>query len=366
MDLTAIEHDGLITTADALRVGITHRDLVREVAAGQLFRIRRGTYVRMPVWDAAPERERHLLRVRAVVVAAHHPVTLARESSAAVWGVPLDAFPDDVVVIDRWRGGGRSEPGVRRTARGASTASTVEVDGYSCTNLVRTIVDVACTMDFPRAVALIDWAISTRNPQPIELASIASDARVRRCPLTVWRAIEFGSPHSGSMGESEARAVIHALGFPAPQLQRRFVDQKGSMYSDFFWEQFSAAGEFDGKVKYTRNEYTQGDPSEVVWREKQREDRLRRQVRTVVRIVTSDVRQPWLLRAMLLEAGIHPIPRGGRHHSAAGLATPAARQYLPPRRPDLPPNRLDLPPNRPDLPPRAISSRHGAPAKHRR
>ena len=73
------------------------------------------------------------------------------------------------------------------------------------------------------------------------------------------------------------------------------------------WQASSAdaAVEFDGKTKYTRNEFTKGDPAEVVWREKKREDRLRRQVRTVVRVLTSDVRTPSLLDAKLRDAGIH-------------------------------------------------------------
>ncbi len=311
MDFAAIEQHGLITTAGALRFGITHRDLVRAVALGKLVRIRRGAYVSMPRWTEVGDRERHLLRIRAALAASEQQITLGWESAAAVWDVPLDSFPAHVVVIDRWRGGGRSEPGVRRTARGASSAEVVDVDGYSCTGLVRTILDVVSTMDFPAAVALIDWAISPRNPRPIDVASLALDARQRRCSLTVWRAIEFASSQSGSMGESEARAVIHSLGFPTPQLQRKFVDRDGAMYPDFYWEQFDAAGEFDGKAKYTRNEYTHGDPSEVVWREKKREDRLRRQVRTVVRIVTADVRQPRLLEAKLRDAGIHRLHRGG-------------------------------------------------------
>lgn len=80
------------------------------------------------------------------------------------------------------------------------------------------------------------------------------------------------------------------------------------MFTDFWWRSVNVASEFDGKQKYTRQEYTGGDPGEVVWREKKREDRLRRQVRGIVRILTSDVKHPARLERLLLDAG---IPRRG-------------------------------------------------------
>jgi len=126
------------------------------------------------------------------------------------------------------------------------------------------------------------------------------------------RVVAFASPLSDSPKESEARAVIHELGFEAPELQAVFVDEEGEMRSDFWWRSVGKVGELDGKVKYTRAEYTGGDPSEVVWREKQREDRLRRQpdVTGVLRILSEHVDNPERLDALLTRAGI-PRERGG-------------------------------------------------------
>jgi len=125
-----------------------------------------------------------------------------------------------------------------------------------------------------------------------------------RVPAALWRAIDFSTSLSGSIGESDARAVMYQLGYPRPQLQVRFSDAEGDIFPDFYFAEDDAAVEFDGKAKYTRDEYTKGDPAEVVWREKKREDRLRRQVRTVVRILFEDVRSPLLLQRKLADAGI--------------------------------------------------------------
>jgi len=310
MDFTPFEHDGLILFSDLARAGIGGRDTSTAVARGQLIRLRRGAYVRVEVWRATPPRERHVLRVRAVAAAARATPTLARASAAALWGIPLDDYPADVVVLDRWRGGGRSEPGVTRTARGATTARLVVREGFHCTDLARTVLDVARELSFADAVMLFDWSLGAQNPSPITKADLMAEASRLKVSPALWKAAAFSTHLSGSKGESRARAVIYLLGYPQPVLQKKFVDSTGAMYPDFHFEDANVAAEFDGKMKYTRDEYTKGDPAEAVWKEKKREDRLRRQVRTVVRILTHDVENPAVLDQKLREAGIRRV-RGG-------------------------------------------------------
>jgi hypothetical protein len=109
---------------------------------------------------------------------------------------------------------------------------------------------------------------------------------------------------SESPGETRTRVLIHRLGFAPPVLQVRFVDEYGEMFPDFFWPDVEVALEFDGKVKYTRGEFTGGDPSGVVWREKLREDRLRRQIRRVERATFADITHPARLERILHAAGV--------------------------------------------------------------
>jgi hypothetical protein len=70
---------------------------------------------------------------------------------------------------------------------------------------------------------------------------------------------------------------LRLLGLPIPQLQVPFSDTFGFIgYVDFFWPQYGLIGEFDGKGKYLRDEYTNGKTTaEVILAEKKREDRLR-------------------------------------------------------------------------------------------
>lgn len=307
MDFTPFERDGLVHARDVVRVDVAHRELVRAVARGVLVRLRQGVYIRRELWLTSSSLEQHLFRIRAASTAATHPLVFARESAAALWGIPLVEFPKEVVVLEQWKGGGRSEPGVRRTARGALTATSIMHDGFTSTTLARTVLDITRSLPFQKAVPILDWTLSATSPSAIAKADLLAEAELVKCSPAGWRAIDFSTPLSGSWGESDCRAAIHLLGYPTPQLQYRFVDSQGEMFTDFYFDRDDAAAEFDGKVKYTLDKYTKGDPAEVVWREKKREDRLRRQVRTVIRIVTEDVRDPRLLDQKLREAGVRRL-----------------------------------------------------------
>lgn len=330
MDLLEQALVPLITVAEYAAAGADPRDLRIACAHGRLVRVRRGIYCHAGDWMPADERARHLIRVRAALLDIEREHLVAGVSAAAAWDLPiLGPWPDEVTMLVRSRRGGTSEPGIRHTVASADSGfrAATELDGMPITSLGRTALDVARTLPFAAAVAVLDASLSTRRPHPTdldELRLLYDDAAYARGGARLRRAIEFATPLSGSYGESEARAVIHELGFARPELQARFVDEEGVMDADFFWRGVAVVGEFDGKVKYTREEYSQGDPAEVAWREKRREDRLRRQVAGVVRILSADVAKPERLAKLLLEAGV-PRERPGyvtRSRGARGSFAP--------------------------------------------
>jgi hypothetical protein len=320
MDYSALSRDGLILF-DQIRGHLSDdsRALRRDTERGLLVALRRGAFVEVPVWDAASPRERHILRARAALAAAQHTTILAGTSAAAVWGMPIGGdWPTDVTLLDRWRGGGRSEPGVRKTAAGFTTAHSVVVNGLPVTSLARTALDVARARSFTDATGSLDWVLWRKNPRRILATDLADELSVMN-PRTgirhLRRLVAFATDLSDSFGESKTRAVIRLLGFDDPLLQVPFRDEKGTMEPDYYWPNIAQAAEFDGKVKYTRDEYTGGDPSEVVWREKLREDRLRALGLGVTRIVWADMMNPPRLERLLIAAG---VPRGGKITSRRG------------------------------------------------
>ncbi|UBQ03957.1 hypothetical protein [Curtobacterium sp. TXMA1] len=93
------------------------------------------------------------------------------------------------------------------------------------------------------------------------------------------------------------------LGAPVPVQQHVFArSSERTAVVDFWFPDQGVVVEVDGRGKY-------GEGSEAAaahWQEKQREDFLRSfpEVRTVVRVVWSDLMAPERLRAKLLRAGV--------------------------------------------------------------
>ena len=114
---------------------------------------------------------------------------------------------------------------------------------------------------------------------------------------------------SASVAESRSKYFFYAHGFPAPELQ--FAVYDGSELigtTDFAWPSLGLLGEFDGRVKYGRLLRPGEEPGDAVFREKRREDQLRRVTGwRVVRFVWADLQRPdqtaaWLRSVMRIAA----------------------------------------------------------------
>jgi len=298
---------GLVFTADLVRIGSHSRELARAVARGELVKLRRGAYVRASDWEAADERSRHLLRAEAARRDARQELPFAGATAAAVWGMWQHTYPDEVVFLDRWKGGGRSEPGVRRITAAAAAVGIRRVDGQLVTDVARTAIDVARSGDFATAVGPLDWALWRRNPHRVTREQLA--AELAKLPTTlrrrfVERAISFASPLADSYAESFARALMFELGYELPELQVEFPHRSGVYLVDFVWRARRVIAEFDGFGKYLDPSMNGGDPARAVLAEKLREDELRRHGYTVIRLYWSDLMNPAALAAKLDAVGI--------------------------------------------------------------
>jgi hypothetical protein len=275
----------------------TERALARRLARGELVRIRPGVYLAAEVWQSYDFDARYRARVFAAAEVTRAATVFSHDAAAALLRLPgLGPWPKRVNVLGPAASGGRSSPGIHRLS-GPEDPEAIRINQFAVTSLARTVIDVSARSDFTRAVCMIDAALrpaqkhdfrhlhglpATDTARICELmASLAPFPGLARAKL----AIQFGDGRSGSIGESISRVQMHLLGFPAPILQAPFYDSEGLIgYSDFYWPEFGLIGEFDGRVKYGDAYYARGHlPEEVVWAEKLREDRLRRQVRSLAR-----------------------------------------------------------------------------------
>lgn len=262
-------------------------DLGTSPTAG-LVRVRRGIYVAESDWPSTEREARHFVRMQAVAAGMSSRPVFSHVSAAVLWGIPVVGSLEQVHLMAAGRIGRRSRRGTIWHNHRLEDVEVTELHGFLVTSLIRTLFDMASSMPQASGIAAID--AGTRSafrsglgstvagvPKAELVESFAARGSVRGIRRAITCA-SFSDPRSGSAGESVSRWNMHVLGFPAPELQVPFEREDGGFdVVDFDWPGFGRFGEFDGFGKYVREQYTHGRRMEdIVWAEKQREDRVRR------------------------------------------------------------------------------------------
>lgn len=313
---SAYSRFGLILSTDLRRTGSAAKLYQKAFEREELVRVRRGAYCESSHWQSLNARERSLLRMRAVAAQASAAPVFSGPSAAAILGMPvLEDRPAEVHVLTGIAAGGRSRGDIRRHPIELPVDRIVKVDGLLAADVTATAIQLALSTPFAEGVGALDWALARHNPARVRRTALARELE-RLAPryhaARAAAALEFAVDCSESFGESYTRAVMHELGYPTPELQVSFTDAQGFIGRvDYFWPSDRVVGEFDGASKYLRDEFSDGrSPSQIVWQEKQREDRLRRSnCDGVARMIWSESRNPPRLDAVLRAAGLRPSAR---------------------------------------------------------
>lgn len=261
------------------------------VSDGRLTRIVAGSYAPTAAWESLRPIDRHHLRVVEAVDRARSSLVVSHFAAASVWGIDMiGRWPGTVDVLVPRTSGGRSSGTFRRRTTSADDAATVPWRGHEVTTPAQTVLDIARISGFTAGVVACDQALWQRRPGGAlatseELDELLSGRAPRRGHARARAAVEFATSSSDSVRESQSRVLIARLGFPAPELQRRFVLPSGRVaFSDFWWPAYAHAGEFDGVGKYVDPELLRGRaPEEALLDEKDRGDELCRVVRRLSR-----------------------------------------------------------------------------------
>jgi hypothetical protein len=125
------------------------------------------------------------------------------------------------------------------------------------------------------------------------------DLRQRYASMTHWPdtlttdlVLRLADGRSESVGETRIRYLCWATGLPAPEANYPIMDENGREVArvDLAWPALGVFLEFDGKVKYERLLREGERASDVVVREKQREDMICRLTGwRCIRIVWADL-----------------------------------------------------------------------------
>ena len=313
---------GVFFRDQALDCGYRDTEIAALVREGDWVRLRRGAYATREAAEADGPAGLHVLTVRAATHQLSGLVVVTGASALAVLDVPVWGVPLDRAHVHREPGKtSRSEAGVTHHVGPLPDDQVLEVRGLLVASPAWGLVAAARAASFEAGVVMADGVRRIHHVEVAELKDVAECQRDWAGSVKANRVIDFSDPRAATVGESRGRVLIARLGLPAPDLQRRIEDTDGRLIgiSDFYFDEYRTAGEFDGRLKYGRELYESSgrldelDLGEVLWREKRREDAFRDHGHEVVRFVWSELDgRDALLRARFLRA----FERGARRRTA--------------------------------------------------
>lgn len=284
---------GYFTRPDAHRAGYDDKAIQRMIKARVWRRIRYGVYTFPDLWAELDDAARHLAKARAVARKLGDSVALSHTSAALDHGMTVWDADLSTVHVTRLDGGaGRTEAGVNHHEALCFADDVMERDGYLVTKPVRAALESASLVAAEPAVVLLDSGLHRGTFTAKELDEGFETVRYWPNTLHLQFAVPFADGRAESVGESRSRYLCYAHGLPAPDLQFRVYDDRGRLagITDMVWEAQRLLGEFDGKVKYGRLLRDDETPGDAVFREKVREDELRRLTGfSMVRLTWSDL-----------------------------------------------------------------------------
>lgn len=289
----AERNGGYLHREDLLSLGETDRSIGRAVREGLLVRIRVGTYAFRAVHDVLDERARHVVLARATLDKfPPGSVALSHASAAAVHGLDVFDVSLDVVHLTRLDGGGgRVESGVVHHAGVLLPDEVVEIEGRLVVSPARAAWEVACSTTARGALVVLDSALHHGLISPDELHDTTGRYRAWRGARGARLMARMADAGAQTVGESLLRFTCWESGLPRPDTQVEVFDDAGRLIgrTDVGWRERRHLGEFDGLRKYVRDRRPGEDASDVVVREKIREDLLRRRRYGMSRVIWAEV-----------------------------------------------------------------------------
>jgi hypothetical protein len=272
------ETHGFFTRAQAHDCGVTDKQVASAVRCRGWLRLRRGYFTFPDLWAELDELARFRVRGAMAMDSLGPSVALSHVSSLAEHEIAMWGLPTDRVHVTRLDGGaGRIEAGVIHHEGFSLADDVTSVNGLRVMAPVRSALEACIRADNEVALSVLD---SLLHQEHGDSDSLMDQFKV----MQHWPGIRhlhipvrMADGRSASPGESRGRWLCWACGLPAPELQYAVHDVDGTLLgtTDWAWPEDKLLGEFDGRVKYGRLLQPGQEPGEVVFAEKQREDRLR-------------------------------------------------------------------------------------------
>lgn len=263
---------------ELLAAGENDKTLRASLKSGRYRRPRTGAYVDGSVWDAASPDIRSAIKARAAYRQARTDVILSHASAlpfneAPTWGVNLSE-----VHLTRTDGkSGRREAGIRQHCGRLVDGDLREMHGLQVMAPSRNCLEMSTTESVEVALIVTNHFLHRGDFTLTELRKRYDDG-MEHWPhsLTTDLVIQLAEPRIESVGETRTSYLFWKQRLPKPVPQYEVYDG-GVLVArlDFALPELGVWFEFDGKVKYQGGGDPDLDPGTVVFREKNREDRVR-------------------------------------------------------------------------------------------
>jgi hypothetical protein len=275
--------------------GLNDRSIAAMVAAGELHRVRYGSYVSGAAWARASDTQRHSILVRSVVRRANAEIVVSHTSAANDWEVALwDAALDVVHVTRVDQEAGRREAGVIQHLGELRDQDVVVRNGIAVTSPTRTALDCACVLDVERSLVVISDLLHRGLTTLEKLAAMEKFMSQWPGSLSIRLVLGLVDARCESVGERRFLYLAWKQGLPRPDAQHEVIDEAGQRFRlDFAWPDHKVWLEFDGRVKYEKFLREGESVTDAVLREKHREEEITRLTGwRCIRITWADLQHP--------------------------------------------------------------------------
>jgi hypothetical protein len=275
--------------SQVLDSGLRDRDIKAALRSKEWERLRWGYYSPTAIWNTLTPEERHVVVLRTIADRYQGRVVFTHHSSAVVHRFAV--YDQDLAAshVRRLDGGtSRREAGIVHHSPRPGSDDDIEVtDGLLVTNSATCLWEAGITTSVEGGLVSFSDALHQEAVTRDELIEVG--ARFGQWPGSrkVRLALQLSDGLAESPGEARGLYLFWLFAIPRPVLQHEVYSSSGVLLgrSDYWWEEYRLLGEFDGMVKYRRSWRQGEDPTQVVEREKVREDRMRDEAHGMVRYV---------------------------------------------------------------------------------
>jgi hypothetical protein len=298
--------DGVFLRREAEGLGYGPSAIARQIKEGVWHRVRRGAYTFSDIWGDLDESGRYALFTRAAYKQAQTEVILSHISAVPEHGGPLWGLDLDLVHLTRRDGRtGRKERGVQQHRGALVPGDVLHKNGVDVMSATRTALEVTMVAPSEPALCVVNDFLHRGLTSPNLL-------RERYQPMDHWPdslgtdlVLRLADGRLESVGETRTFYMCWRHGLPAPEPQYEVRAEDGSLIGrvDFAWPEYGVFLEFDGKVKYGALLRPGETATDVVVREKRREERICEATGwRCIRISWADLARPELLAARIRNA----------------------------------------------------------------